>query len=211
MSIRVQGVVKRYRRGSETVTAVDGATFELAPGEMVALMGPSGSGKTTLLNLLATGDPPDEGTISGLPTRPNWTALATVPQSLGLLDELTMAENVALPLRLGPRGRAPTQTVTDLMGHLGLGDLLHQTPSATSLGEQQRTAVARALIVGPAILLADEPTSHQDEQNVHLVVEAFAGCAADGSAVLVATHDTRVLRRCDRILEMTDGIVSIRI
>ncbi|HSM66410.1 MAG TPA: ATP-binding cassette domain-containing protein, partial [Ilumatobacteraceae bacterium] len=106
-AVQVEGVTKRYRRGSEIVTAVERATFELHPGTITALVGPSGSGKTTLLDLLVGGDEPDEGTIRGVPEASDWSALAIVPQSLGLLDELTIGENISLPERLGATPSSP--------------------------------------------------------------------------------------------------------
>jgi putative ABC transport system ATP-binding protein len=204
-AVQVEGVTKRYRRGSEVVTAVDRATFELHPGTITALVGPSGSGKTTLLDLLAGGDEPDDGTIRGVPDAPDWSALAIVPQSLGLLDELTIGENISLPQRFGA---TPSSPVAELMTRLSIDHLADRSPGETSLGEQQRAAVARALLAGPALLVADEPTSHQDEANTFRVVDALAACAAVGSCVFLATHDLRVLERCDVVLAMRDGVVT---
>ncbi len=203
--VRVDGVTKRYRRGSEIVTAVDRATFELQPGTVTALVGPSGSGKTTLLDLLVGGDEPDDGTIRGVPDVPDWSELAIVPQSLGLLDELTIGENISLPERFGA---SPSSPVADLMTQLSIDHLADRSPGETSLGEQQRAAVARALLAGPALLVADEPTSHQDEVNTFRVVDALAACAAGGSCVFLATHDLRVVERCDIVLAMRDGVVT---
>ena len=198
-------VTKRYRRGRETVTAVDRVSLELRSGSMVALIGPSGSGKTTLLNLLVGGDEPDDGVIVGPANRADWSQLAIVPQTLGLLPELTMRENVALPIRLGASAAAEPDA---LMHALAIGLLAHRSPTETSLGEQQRAAVARALVTSPVLLVADEPTSHQDEANADAIVGALADAAASGSCVFVATHDTRVLERCDVVLRMTDGRVT---
>lgn len=203
--VRVEQVTKRYRRGSEIVTAVDRATFELRPGTMTGLVGPSGSGKTTLLNLLLGGEDPDEGSIHGLPAEPDWSLSAVVPQSLGLLDELTLAENVTLPVRLGGTPRASVQ---ELMTQLGIAGLADRAPEETSLGEQQRAAVARALLTATALLVVDEPTSHQDETNARRVVDALAAHAAQGSTVVVATHDARVVARCDPVFHIRDGVVT---
>lgn len=203
--VQIVGVTKRYRRGSEIVTAVDQATFELRPGTTTALVGPSGSGKTTLLDLVVGGDEPDDGTIRGVPDVPDWSRLAIVPQSLGLLDELTIGENISLPDRFGT---SPSSAAADLMARLAIDHLAERSPAETSLGEQQRAAVARALLAGPALLVADEPTSHQDEANTFRVVDALAACAAGGSCVLLATHDHRVLERCDVVLAMRDGVVA---
>lgn len=197
-------VTKRFRRGSETVTAVDGVTLQLCAGEVVALVGPSGSGKTTLINLIVGGDDPDSGTID-TPSHADWAQLAIVPQTLGLLPELTMGENVAFPRRLGKRGGLDAIAAMELLGVAGLHD---RPPEETSLGEQQRAAVARALVTSPALLVADEPTSHQDEANTDRVADALVAAAAVGSCVFVATHDSRLLDRCDRVFEMRDGRVT---
>ncbi|MFK7919095.1 MAG: ABC transporter ATP-binding protein [Ilumatobacter sp.] len=201
---RLDDVTKRFRRGSETVTAVDGVSLELSTGEMVALVGPSGSGKTTLINLIVGGDEPDSGTVD-TPDRSDWSQLAVVPQTLGLLPELTMGDNVDLPLRLGRPGDTDALTA---MQRLGISALFDRPPDETSLGEQQRAAVARALVTSPMLLVADEPTSHQDEANTDRVTNALVAAAASGSCVFVATHDARMLDRCDRVLEMRDGIVT---
>lgn len=203
--VRVEHVTKRYRRGREVVTAVDDASFELDAGVLTALVGPSGSGKTTLLNILVGGDDPDEGHVVGLGDRPDWSQLAVVPQALGLLPELTMGENVDLPRRLGT---AVADRAVDVMGRLGIAQLTDRSPSETSLGEQQRASVARALIASPVMLVADEPTSHQDDANTRRVVASLVELAAAGTSVLLATHDHRVLEECDRVLRMADGVVT---
>ena len=203
--VGLEHVTKRYRRGRETVVAVSDATFELRAGEVTGLVGPSGSGKTTLLNILVGGDRPDEGRITGVGESPSWSELAVVPQALGLLPELTMWENVDLPLRLGAATTNDTGTV---MTELGIAHLADRTPDQVSLGEQQRAAVARALLVSPRLLVADEPTSHQDEANVDRVVAALHGTARTGTGVLVATHDRRVIEGCDRVLHIRDGAVG---
>ena len=203
--VRLTDVTKRHRRGRETVTAVDHVSFELQAGSMIALVGPSGSGKTTLLNLIVGGDVPDEGVIDGPTDRADWSRLAIVPQTLGLLPELTMVENVEFPLRLGARVATDPGEAMEL---LGIGALANRPPQETSLGQQQRAAVARALVTAPALLVADEPTSHQDEANAERVTAALAEVAATGSCVFVATHDNRMLDRCDVVLQMSDGVVT---
>lgn len=203
--LRLVDVTKRHHRGRETVTAVDHVSLELPSGAMIALVGPSGSGKTTLLNLIVGGDVPDEGQIEGPADCADWSQLAIVPQTLGLLPELTMAENVGFPLRLGARAATDPGESMEL---LGIAALANRPPQETSLGEQQRAAVARALVTSPVLLVADEPTSHQDEANTDLVTAALAEIAATGSCVFVATHDSRMLDRCDLVLQMRDGVVT---
>ncbi len=204
-TIGVEGLTKRFQRGREVITAVDNATFVLPAGTLTALVGPSGSGKTTLLNLLVRGDEADAGCVLGVPERSDWTQLALVPQALGLLPELTVGENVGVPQRLGAQRCRPA---CDMMERLGVGDLVDRAPSQVSLGEQQRVAVARALVTSPAFLVADEPTSHQDDANAHRVISALVELAATGSCVLVATHDGRVLDVCGQLLRIRDGVVS---
>lgn len=218
--VRLDEVTKRHRRGRESVTAVDRVSFELSAGSMVALIGPSGSGKTTLLNLIVGGDVPDSGVIETPSVdagRAEWSRLAIVPQTLGLLPELTIRENVELPMRLrarrpgglvGAAVRGLGEAADEMMELLAIRALAERAATEASLGEQQRAAVARALVVVPTLLVADEPTSHQDEANTDRVADALAAAAAAGSCVLVATHDTRMLRRCDRVLRMVDGLVD---
>ena len=203
--IAAEGLTRRFRRGREIVTAVDDVSFELLAGTMMALVGPSGSGKTTLINLLVGGDEPDEGRIVGLPERPAWGDLALVPQALGLLPELTLGENVDLPRRLGA---SDTQPAFAVMETLGVAELFDRAPNEVSLGEQQRAAVARALVTAPTLLVADEPTSHQDGANTQRVIDALVTAAARGSCVLVATHDQRVVDACDRRFRMHDGAIT---
>lgn len=203
--VRLSEVTRRYLRGREVVTAVDRVSFELVAGSMTALVGPSGSGKTTLLNLIVGGDKPDEGSIEGPSGSGDWTKVAIVPHSLGLLPELTMGENVGLPVRLGATAAIDPEAAMELLAIASLAD---RPPEETSLGEQQRAAVARALVTAPLLLVADEPTSHQDEANTDRVTAALASAAATGSCVFVATHDARMLDRCDRVLQMVDGVVG---
>jgi ABC-type lipoprotein export system ATPase subunit len=210
------GLDKTYRRGAERVHALRGVELALYPGELVALVGPSGSGKSSLLGVLAGWEPPDAGELTwAVPTAgsgPAWSELATVPQALGLLDDLTVRENVALPvrLRLGPR-RATEGRTEELLGLFGLAELADRSPSETSLGQQQRAAVARALVLTPQLVLADEPSAHQDAAWVHDVFAALRQVVHDrGAACLVATHDPDALAFADRVLRLADGELTER-
>jgi ABC-type lipoprotein export system ATPase subunit len=210
--LEARGLDKTYRRGEERVHALRGVDLALYPGELVALVGPSGSGKSSLLGVLAGWEPPDTGELAwGQATRgrtaPAWSELATVPQALGLLDDLTVRENVALPvrLRLGP-ARAGEGRTEELLGLFGLAELADRSPSETSLGQQQRAAVARALVLTPQLVLADEPSAHQDAAWVHDVFAALRQVVHDrGAACLVATHDPDALQFADRALRLVDG------
>ncbi|MGH2687089.1 MAG: ATP-binding cassette domain-containing protein, partial [Actinomycetota bacterium] len=150
---------KRYRRGDETVHAVEGVSLDLLAGETVGLVGRSGSGKTTLLNLLAGWERPDRGRVDRAgPPEPSWREVAVIPQQIGLIDELTIGENVAFPAKLAGEVEPRSSLIDQLLDALGLTHLRDRFPQEASLGEQQRAAVARAAVLGPRLLLADEPT-----------------------------------------------------
>lgn len=205
--IVLDGVSRHYRTGSTQITALDNVSLSLVPGALHALVGPSGSGKSTLLNVIIGAEQPDsghvrysDGTSNGISER--WDQLAFVPQGLGLMTELTLAENVGLPLRLGHTGR---RSVDELMTELAIDELGDRFGSDVSLGEQQRAAIARALITDPAVLIADEPTAHQDEGRARAIMAQFRALADEGSIVLMATHERRILDEVDVIVMMEDG------
>lgn len=210
--VAADGVVKRYRRGAAFVHALRAAGLELHPGEVVALVGPSGSGKSTLLGVLCGWEVADAGDLRWAaelaapdPARIPWSRLAIVPQTLGLLEELSVAENVDLPARLA--GVDAGNRVVRLLDRFGLAELADRLPGETSLGEQQRTAVARALLLEPRLVLADEPATHQDAHWAAEVYQSFRDAATAGAACLVATHDPAGLAYYDRVLELTDGVL----
>ncbi len=213
--LALREVTKTFRRGPERVRAVDEASLEVRAGELVGLVGPSGSGKTTLLNLAAGWELPDTGTIewcsatSAMRALP-WRSMAIVPQDLALLEELPIGENVELPVRLDPVVR-PAMSVTDLLAALGLEHVAERLPGDVSLGEQQRAAIARALIAGPpALLLADEPTAHQDETSTKRVLSAIRAAVDSGMAALLSTHSPEVIEVLDRVVSIRDGRVVSR-
>jgi putative ABC transport system ATP-binding protein len=202
---RLAGVTRCFHSRAEEVVAVDDVTLELRRGEVVALVGPSGSGKTTVLNLLLGWERPDSGHVErSYDPAGGWAAQAVVPQDLGLLEELTVRENVTIASRLC--GAAP-RPVDDLLAELGLAALADRLPRELSVGEQQRTAVARAVSCSPLLLAADEPTAHQDERHADMVMDVLAEVAAGGGAVLVLTHDTRLMDAVDRVVSILDGRV----
>jgi len=201
--VSLTGVSRTYRTRAEDIVAVANVTLDLEPGTLTTLVGPSGSGKSTLLNLVIGWEDPDAGHVRrDERTASGWAGMGVVPQGLGLLPELTIGENIALPVTLG---NLPALTVDELLQVLGLTELRHQLPDAVSLGEQQRAAVARALITRPRLIVADEPTAHQDEANTLRVAGLLREAAGAGSAVLVATHDPRVLGETDRVVAILDG------
>ena len=203
---------KTFTRGAEPVHALDGVDLHVAAGELVALVGPSGSGKSTLLALLCGWESADSGTLTyagRLAERPpsalGWPELALVPQALGLVPDLSLADNVLLPARLRGGVTDATERAERLLADFGIDHLADRYPHQASLGEQQRVAVARALVLRPAVLLADEPTAHQDRGHADALLDALSAQAGEGSAVLVATHDEIAWSRADRVLSMRDG------
>ena len=206
--VSLRSVSMSYGTGPARVSALRGVDLTIRPGEVVALLGPSGSGKSSVLQLLCEWDEPSAGAVEWGPQlrhRRTWRELAVVPQGLGLLDELSVRENVELPGRLS--GGSSIVEVDGLLARLQLGHLAERRPSESSLGEQQRAAVARAVAWRPLLVVADEPTSNQDSASGVAVLEELLHCAADGAGTLIATHDAGVADRADRVLELRDGAV----
>jgi putative ABC transport system ATP-binding protein len=217
--IEARDVTKTYKRGSEEVRALRGVSLAIAQGEVVVLVGPSGSGKSTLLNVLCGWETPDSGEVlwpgdsaasrGSLADLP-WGELAVVPQSLGLIEELSVRENVQLPLRLRTgrgHGEDRPERVDGLLSMFGLRELAERQPWEISIGEQQRTALARALVLVPRLLLADEPTGHQDEAWGGRVLRAIRLVAERGVSCLVASHNPDAIDIADRVLRIRDGVI----
>ncbi len=201
--VALRGVSRRYRTAGQTIVAVNNVSLELHPGHLDALVGPSGSGKSTLINLIIGAEQPDNGSVVFRDDiSVAWDSIAFIPQALGLMHELTVGENIALPSRLA---RQATPVSGDLLDGLELAGLIDRFPSEISLGEQQRAAIARALTLRPTVLIADEPTAHQDEKRAAAVMSMLSGLTRRGSAVLIATHERRILNQATRVFTMLDG------
>jgi putative ABC transport system ATP-binding protein len=206
---------RHYQRGEEVVRALDGVSMEVVAGEAIALVGASGSGKSTLLNLVSAVDRPtsgrvevcgvelsaaSEGDLLGLRRR----CIGLVFQAFHLVPHLTAEENVALPLALD--GRSDPDRVEELLRRVGLANRRTHYPSELSGGEQQRTALARALVHRPRLLVADEPTGNLDSRTGSAVLELLAELRREeGAALLLATHDESVAAAADRIVHLHDG------
>jgi putative ABC transport system ATP-binding protein len=210
--VAVRDLEKTYVRGDERVHALRGVGLALHPGELVALVGPSGSGKSTLLNVLCGWERPDSGrldwteALASLPAdRLPWGELAIIPQALGLLEDLTVEENVLLPARLTGRLAELSPRARELTTSLGIDHLADRLPKQTSLGEQQRCAAARALLLSPTLLLADEPSAHQDAAWTDALFAEFRALLRHGGACLIATHNPETWGYADRVLAMHDG------
>lgn len=180
-------------------------TFSVSPGELLVVRGRSGSGKSTLLALLAGWCTADAGTIAFADGRDsvNWGTVAIVPQTLALVPELTVRENIAEALHTSGWSRAErADRVQHSLDLLDLADLADRPPADTSMGQQQRAAVARCVAARPAVILADEPTSHQDAQHALTVIAALQASAAAGSALVVASHAGEVVAAADQVIDL---------
>ncbi|MEO6957045.1 MAG: ATP-binding cassette domain-containing protein [Antricoccus sp.] len=212
--VAVRDVVKTFRRGPDTVEALNHVNLQLSEGEVVALVGPSGSGKSTLLNVLCGWESPDFSDMtwaadlqSSAPADLGWEQIAIVPQTLGLLAELQARENILLPARARHQIADWVDRADALMDDFDIDQLALRLPDEMSLGEQQRCAVARALLLRPRLLLADEPTAHQDPGYVSILFEELRNHAREHGACLVATHNPATWDYADRIVSMQDGVL----
>jgi len=205
--LSASGLAKRFARGSVVVRAVTGADLVVGRGEIVALVGKSGSGKSTLLSMLIGWERPDDGVIVPMPAGQRWADVAVLPQALGLLDDLTVAENVLLPARALGREREFRDRAKRLTERLGVAHLGARFPKQTSLGEQQRACLARAVLLSPDVVLADEPTSHQDARFTAVMFDLMRDEAVNGTAFLMASHDLELTGAADRVLRMSDGVL----
>ena len=206
---------KTVQVGEQTLSIIKNVDIYVNAGEFVVIMGKSGSGKSTLLGLLAALDYPDSGTVSlagQMLSSLDEDALAVIRQrdmgfvfqSFHLLPTLTVAENIAFPLDIARRPN-PAR-VDELIDAVDLGHRRHSLPNQLSGGEQQRTAVARALVSHPKIVFADEPTGNLDEQNADQVMQLLLDLRQQvGSALVVVTHDPALAKMADRVITMHDG------
>ena len=211
---------RRFVRGDAIVAALAGVSLTIAPGEFVAVVGPSGCGKSTLLNLIGGVDRPDAGSVRvcGLAletaseaelTRLRRRSLGVVFQAFHLVANLSAEENVALPLALD--GRSDPERVRHLLERVGLGARATHYPGELSGGEQQRVAVARALVHRPALLIADEPTGNLDSASGTRVLEVLEELRrSEGAALVLATHDPAIDARAERVLALRDGRIVSR-
>jgi len=221
--LQAQGLVKSYQVGGSRLSILRGLDLDVAAGEMVAIVGASGVGKSTLLHILGGLDRADEGTLQiadgNLTTMGDQEVVAFRNRRIGfvfqfhhLLPEFSAVENAEMPMRIARLPVAEArQRAAALLQRVGLGDRLTHRPGMLSGGEQQRVAVARALIMKPAVLLADEPTGDLDEQTadtLHALLREMHG--AYGLTSVIATHNLRLAAACDRILRLEGGRLLAR-
>ncbi|HMV95882.1 MAG TPA: ABC transporter ATP-binding protein [Anaerolineales bacterium] len=220
--IQADGLTKVYQMGDSEVRALDGASFTIKKGEMVAIMGPSGSGKSTLMSIIGCLDVPSEGSYSldgeAVQTLDE-TKLADVRgrkigfvfQQFNLLARTSALENVMLPLTYaGISGKEREDRAKKALERVGLGERTSHAPNELSGGQQQRVAIARAIVNEPSILLADEPTGALDSKTGVEIMDLFQRLHREnGQTVILVTHDSYVARHTERIIKISDGrIVS---
>jgi putative ABC transport system ATP-binding protein len=222
-AIVAENIMKVFGQGDSQVVALKEANISVEPGELVALMGPSGSGKTTLVRALSLIDPPTHGHIAvGSDVvfegervltddrKMRRERMGIIFQSYNLIPFLTAAENVALVLTLnGVSTRAAMKRTNELLGRLDLAHRADTYPATLSGGEQQRVAVARAVVNDPAVILADEPTGALDTERGKAVMNLLRQLGREQhTAVIVVTHDERMIEGFDRVYHMTDGRIT---
>ena len=217
--VEVRDLARDYQFGAEYVHALRGVTFEIPEGDYVAIVGPSGCGKSTLLNLLGAIDQPTRGSVSirGNPVAGMRDREATefrlrnigfVFQRFYLMPTLSARENVELPMSEAGLGKAQRgDRARELLRYVGLGHREKHRPSELSGGEQQRVAIARALANKPAILLADEPTGELDAKTGAEIIALFGRLNADGTTIIVVTHDEDLATAARRKIHMRDGLI----
>lgn len=216
--LRARGISKFYREGANELRALSDVDVDIHAGQLTLLMGPSGSGKTTLLSILGCILRASEGNlellgedVTSLPEkelpRIRREAIGFVFQGFNLFPALSAAENVALAMDVrGVRGQQARQRAEELLAEVGLQERMHAFPPELSGGQKQRVAIARALAGNPPILLADEPTAALDSTSGRTVIELLQRVSHQhGRAVVMVTHDPRVLGYGDRILHLEDG------
>jgi len=218
--IRTENLTKVYQMGETEVRALNGASFTIEKGEMVAIMGPSGSGKSTLMSIIGCLDVPSSGSyvLDGISVENmEETKLAEIRgkkigfvfQQFNLLARTSALENVMLPLTYaGVSGKERQDRAMKALDRVGLSKRTHHAPNELSGGQQQRVAIARALVNEPAILLADEPTGALDSKTGVEIMELFQSLYKDhGQTVILVTHDSYVARHTNRIVKLSDGSI----
>ena len=218
--LKIDSLKKFYGKSTNQTKALDGITFQVMPGEFLGIMGSSGSGKSTLLNCIATVVRPDSGemVLEGVRIQRlkgaklaeyRGVKIGYLFQNFELLDNLTGWENIMLPLSLHNVPEAEGESrLCQLASYLEIEDVLDKFPSQMSGGQKQRVAAARALVLKPKMILADEPTGALDSRNAQALMEKLAGLnREEGATILMVTHDSNAASYCGRILFIQDGVI----
>jgi len=215
--IELVDVARYYQMGDQRIAALAGVSFAVAQGEMVAIVGTSGSGKSTLLNILGCLDTPSGGVyrLAGRDVQKMTDderaharnrLIGFVFQSFQLLHRATAVKNVALPLVYrGMPGRERSRRATEALRRVGLGERLDHRPYQLSGGQRQRTAIARALVGEPSLLLCDEPTGNLDSATSEEIMALLHQLHGEGNTILIVTHEPSIAARCPRAIRVSDG------
>jgi putative ABC transport system ATP-binding protein len=218
--IRLDQLKKNYYLGKQVIEVLKGISLDILRNEYVALMGPSGSGKSTLMNIVGCLDSPTSGRylLNGKDvSRTSDNDLAEVRnreigfvfQQFNLLPRLTAAENVALPLvYAGIPRKIRNEKALHVLDMVGLADRSHHKPNEMSGGQNQRTAIARALVNDPSIILADEPTGNLDSKTSYEIMEIFGQIHSTGNTVILVTHEEDIAHYAHRVVRLRDGLVE---
>src|ERR1043166_1445222 len=218
--VRFDNVRKIYRMGDVTVEALRGVTFDIHAGDYISIMGPSGCGKSTMLNLLGCLDRPtsgryllgdedvsqmDDDALSSI----RGARLGFIFQSYNLIQQLTVLENIEIPLYYQGCPEEESRSIaTELAALVGLQARFHHKPFELSGGQQQRVAIARALVNDPLVILADEPTGNLDSTSGAEILKVFDDLNRRGKTIILVTHDQEVGRRAGRSVRLRDGVVD---
>jgi len=218
--IELTGIHRQFQVGDQTVRALNGVDLSVARGEYVSVMGPSGSGKSTLLNIIALLDQPSSGQylLNGVDvTRQSDDQLATIRrnnigfvfQFFHLIPRLTAAENIEMPMILaGIERKQRQQRVQEALAAVNLSDRAEHKPNQLSGGQLQRIAIARAMIMQPSLLLADEPTGNLDSKSGQDIIQLLEQLNRQGVTLVVITHDPALGRRAGRQISIVDGMIA---
>tara|TARA_B110000003_G_C16505019_1_gene478918 strand:+ start:294 stop:977 length:684 start_codon:yes stop_codon:yes gene_type:complete len=218
--IQAKNLSKHYTVGSTIVRALDGLDIDIHKGSYIALMGPSGSGKSTLMNILGCLDTPSAGTyflnkndvsqvdddsLAGIRNK----EIGFIFQTFNLLPRYTALENVALPMiYAGIPKKERLARATEVLEKVGLGDRVTHKPNELSGGQRQRVAVARALVMNPSIIFADEPTGNLDSKTSEGIMQLFDEIHQDGNTLILVTHEEEVAARAQKIIRLRDGKID---
>lgn len=217
---RLCDVRKTYQMGAVTLDALGGINLDILEGEYVSIMGPSGCGKSTMLNILGCLDRPSAGQyilgdidVSKMEddnlSEIRGSKLGFIFQSYNLIQQLTVVENIEVPLYYqGLPAETSREIATEMAAKVGLGDRLHHKPFELSGGQQQRVGIARALVNDPIVLLADEPTGNLDSRSGAEILELFDELHGQGKTIIMVTHDDDIGRRSQRVIRLRDGLVE---
>ncbi|HUG70434.1 MAG TPA: ABC transporter ATP-binding protein [Pirellulaceae bacterium] len=220
LAAKLEDLTKHYVLKSETVRALRGVTFDVPEGDYVAIMGPSGSGKSTLLNLLGCLDRPTSGSMylgdanvakmnDNQLSYTRATRIGFVFQSYNLIQQLTVVENIEVPLYYqGRLSKSDRARCLELAAMVGLEDRLGHRPAQLSGGQQQRVAIARSLVNDPYFILADEPTGNLDTVTTEEILRLFENLNQLGKTIIIVTHEDEVAAHAKRVIRLRDGMVQ---